>query len=146
MMSLYVYAILPAGIELPADLRGFHEAPLELVGLADVASVVVQQAEEVPPPTPERVTAHHNVVSYLRELGPALPVRYGTVLGSADSVLKALTEQHTQLLSDIARLAGKVEYGITALWSDAPNGMPEPVSVDAKSEESGMSYMRQRLT
>jgi hypothetical protein len=144
MTLIYVYAILPGDVELPADLHGFHEAPLELVHVKDLAAVVTTQPDESPSPTPERVMAHHSVVSRLRHTRPALPVRFGTVL-QHDALVNTLINQHDRLTSDIVRLAGKVEYGITALWGSLLERMPKSVAPELKTAESGTSYMRQRL-
>lgn len=148
MTSYYVYAIQPESIDLPRGIRGFHRNALARLCWRDLAAVVAPHLEgEAPKPTPHRVERHHDVVSRLSELGPVLPVRFGTVFSSCAELNEALKRHAETLHADLERLAGTYEYGITVLWgdylddsdgSDGEHLMPAP--------DNGRSYMYQRLS
>lgn len=148
MTSYYVYAIQPASIDLPRDLRGFHPDALAKLCWRDLAAVVAPHYEGVElKPTPRRVERHHDVVTRLGELGPVLPVRFGTVFPDCASLNEALKHHAETLHSDLARLAGKYEYGITVLWgdylADSDGSDDEPVMA---AGGDGRTYMNQRLS
>lgn len=147
MTSYYVYAIQPANIEVPRDLYGFHPDALAKLCWRDLAAVVAPHFEtDTLAPTPGRVQRHHEVVKRLSELGPVLPVRFGTILADCGTLSEALKRHAETLHADLERLAGKYEYGITVLWGDYLAGSDgsagEPIEPQG---ENGRAYMLQRL-
>ena len=113
---LYVYAILGGGTGLPTELVGLGDAPICTVPWLNVAAAASYVDVPEHRPTPERVLRHEAVVEALRQMGPSLPVRFGTVLASRDAVARALAETYSVLLADLARLGNKVEMGLSVLW------------------------------
>lgn len=145
MTSLYVYALLPEGNELPTGLYGFHDVPCEVVAAGDLAAVIARHDGEQPGATPERVQAHHRVIEALREGTPALPVQFGTLFGDEQELREAISEQHGTLLADMERLDGTVEYGISTLWGSALDKQHLPEALSTSSPASGADYMQMRL-
>lgn len=118
--GFYVYAVLGSGTALAADLRGFGGAPLAAVRWLDLAAVV-SHLGAAPQPVAEHILQHEAVVEGLRRLGPALPMRFGTVLPDESAVHRGLADRYPALLDDLRRLGDKVELGLTVLW-DSPAG------------------------
>jgi hypothetical protein len=145
MTSYYVYAIIPSAVDLPGELRGYHPRPAERLSVGDLTAIVALDASPPAPPTEEQVLAHHQLVTELSELGPVLPVRFGTRFPDRDAVRQSLAGRYDDLRRDMERLAGKSEFGITVLWErnegeEAPLARTEP-----GSGASGAAYMSRRL-
>jgi hypothetical protein len=114
--SCYVYAILRREASIPADLAGLNDAPLSLVSWLELAVAVSPIEGTRIAPTPASLLRHEAVVERLCQAGPALPVRFGTILADAQAVVQALAGQYEVLCSDLARVGDKVELGLTILW------------------------------
>lgn len=154
--SCYVYAIVPPSIRLPDGLTGFG-GRLRVVAWRDLAAVVSSPGGGEIEPAPEHLLRHERIVEAICGTEAALPVRFGTVLASSDSLRRALAEQHDTLLDDLRRLAGTLEFGVTALWRHDPDG-ERPSNTDESvprrdlgnpaTEEvggRGTAYLRARL-
>jgi hypothetical protein len=144
----YVYAILPREIDLPAGLAGFNGAPLTPVAYRDLAAMTSQVDSQDIRPLPDQVLHHESIVEALRQLGRALPVRFGTVLADSDAVAGAIAERYQTLIHDLARIGDKVEFGVTVLW-DEPAANDEQPAAQAHhplaSQGTGASYLRARM-
>lgn len=161
----YVYAVVPAGAPLPNGVPGFG-GPLRVLASGDLGAVVshVSQVSHVrtadaaggaPAPTTEALFQHEQVVEALRSGGPALPVRFGTVLPTAEAVVRALDQRRDTLHDDLRRIGDKLEMGISALWvreagameeeAGQPNVPAQPHSrPDSTSVRPGLAYLRGR--
>jgi hypothetical protein len=148
----YVYAILGSDTPLPVDVTGLRGSRVETVcHRALCAATSAIDATEL------RVTAHdalehEAVVEGLRQFGPAIPVRFGTVLAGTPAVVRALSERYDTLVADLARLAGTVEFGLSVLWEepDWDAGTEPPITTlgGIASDEPGKPgsrYLRARL-
>lgn len=124
----YVYAIvgpeLAAGARSPerGDLVGFEESPVRTFGDGDARAVASCLDGPRPAATPANARRHEAIVEALARRGPVLPVRFGTVLADAHTLARSLATRRDDLVADLARLGGKVEFGVLVLapaWSPA---------------------------
>jgi hypothetical protein len=93
----------------------------------------------------EAVLHHETVVEAVRQRGPALPVRFGTVFRDATAVASALSEQYESLAADLRRLGDKIEVGLTALWTTPSHGEGEAPAAESRvtgAPTSGARYLR----
>lgn len=156
----YVYAIIPSLAQFPSGPTGSERGgTLHAVAWRDLAAVVrLDGSGEVALPTPENLLRHEAIVETVRRGGPALPVRFGTVLADPDAVREALAQRYDTLLDDLRRVGDKFELGVTALWrhgaadSNAFQAAPRPDEPKAQREgtataelQSGASYLRARM-
>lgn len=145
----YVYAIVPQGAPIPPRLGGFG-GPLTTVPCRALAAAIsVVGAAEVRP-APENLLRHEAIVEALRRHGPALPVRFGTVLPSLDAVVRALAERYALLVADMDRLTDKIEFDVAVLWD--PTHAVAAQRLDAEAPDlaavalgPGTRYLRARL-
>lgn len=121
----YVYAILPRGAPLPARLAGFG-GPLTAVRWRALAAATSFLRSIELRATPAHLLRHEAVVEALRQYGPALPARFGTVLSDPEAVARALARSYAVLVADMARLGDKVELDIAVLWDATSLGDGEP--------------------
>ena len=146
--ACYVYAILARETPLPAGLRGFNGAAVSTVPYRALAAAISPLQGEALRPTEENLWLHETIVEALRQQGPALPVRFGTVLADASAVADALAERYDVLAADLARLGDKVEFGLNVLW-DPPitSGEEQALGSGAAVEAQGRGarYLRARL-
>jgi hypothetical protein len=98
--------------------------------------------------TVEDVVRHEAIVEALRRLGPALPVRFATVLADAQALAHALAVRYDVLVADLARLGDKVELGLTVLWDPPSTQGEEPATGSEAVREAhgpGARYLQARL-
>jgi hypothetical protein len=148
----YVYAIQEHDVLLPLGLMGLQAAPLSLIRCGDLAAAVSPYAGMSVQPTADTLLDHETVVEALCQAGPVLPVRFGTILGSQEAVIQALTSRCDVLLADLKRVGNKVELGLTILFgetqgqSEAPNP-PHPLpKLSACSPGPGTRYLQSRAS
>ena len=77
--GLFVYAVVPAELEPPEELRGLDDAPVALVRRGRVAAVVSDMALVRPPGRRADLTAYTQVIESLASEGPVAPVQFGAV-------------------------------------------------------------------
>jgi hypothetical protein len=142
--ACYVYAILARETPLPAGLRGIDGAAVALVPYRALAAATSPLERGAPRPTPENVWRHEAVVEALRSQGPALPVRFGTVLADASAVARALAARYDVLVADLARLGDKVEFSLSVLW-DPPRTQEEDQASRREAQGPGARYLQARL-
>ena len=149
--AYYVYAIFGGETQLPPALLGLGGAPVTAVEWYDLAAAASCLEDTPLRPTSEHILRHEAVVEAVRRAGPALPVRFGTLLAGQGAVQRALKEHYASLLADLARLGDKVELGLTVLWNGAEGGAGATIE-DAGAHDSrlvgtgpGTRYLRARL-
>ena len=137
----YVFAVAASGIRVPAA-PGIDDAPLFAIPVKDVEAIVCSVTQESFPASPEAVLRHEAVVEAVRDQGPAIPVRFGTVLPGVEAVSRLLDERNKVLAADVGRLGDKGEFGLTALWRDPIGG--DQGSAEGPDEEriSPGDYLR----
>jgi hypothetical protein len=143
-----VYAILAHETPLPAGLRGFSGAAVSLVPYRALAAATSPLQSGALRPTAENVWRHEAIVEALRQQGPALPVRFRTVLADVQAVADALAARYDVLAADLARLGDKVEFGLSVLWDPpiTPGEELAPGSGAAvEAQGPGARYLRARL-
>jgi hypothetical protein len=144
--ACYVYAIV--GRDTPLPCVGADAAPvLAMVSWRGLAAVTGDVGDDQAILSMEAVRRHEAVVEAVRQRGPALPVRFGTVFRDATSVASALAGRYEPLEADLGRLGDKVEMGVTALWAaETPAGGTDNAPREAGTLElsAGARYLRSR--
>ena len=141
----YVYAIVHRDSDLNAIASsvGSELAMVPCRELAAVTRCVHQDGRE--PATMKAVLQHEAVVESLRSRYPALPVRFGTLFRSADSIASSIEERYALLVADLDRVGDKAELSITALWAAPPcAGDAARHADDAPAMHEGARYLRAR--
>ena len=146
--ACYVYAILGCETLLPPGLRGLDDAVVSVVRWRALAAATSPLEGGALRPTAENLWRHEAIVEALRPQGPALPVRFGTVLADASAVADALAERYDVLAADLARLGDRVEFGLSVLWDPplTPREGQSPGSGAAMEAQGlGSRYLQTRL-
>jgi hypothetical protein len=112
---MYVYAIGDPDA-LPQDGRGPRGEPLEAVCDDSLAAFVQPDVAGVDEPDQRSLSRHDSVVRALMEGGAVLPMRFGTLVSGEDALRDVLVVRRDELRHALARVRGRVEYGIRASW------------------------------
>ena len=149
----YVYAIVRRDAPLPTTI-GVGADELAMVPWRELAAVARPAFTDSVHLTMDAVLHHERIVEAVREQGPALPVRFGTVFQSESTLTSALAERYAPLVADLDRLGDKSELSLTALWNarggmrDERSGESRATSTSSNSPLSaraeGASYLRAR--
>lgn len=143
--ALYGYAVVgPVSDELRDVLDG-----LELIGTAELAVVVApvplsEFGEDVLEDhlndrqwLAETATAHEAVMQRLLAHTTVAPLRFGSLHRSRESVELFLAEHEAEFRATLARLRGRVEYGVK-VWLE-----PRPRKAPRATDSGGRGYLEQ---
>lgn len=128
-LACYVYGIIPAGgLALTGDLPGVDpDAPVEIVsrnGLGALTSRV--RTDEFGPEAlrerladrgwlEEKVRLHEEVLEHGMQARALVPMRFCTIVRSAEDLAEFLDEHEVSLRRGLSDLAGKREWGVKVL-------------------------------
>lgn len=115
-----VYGVVAARAgRLPAGLTGIDDAALDLVVHGDIAAVVGEMQLERPPGRRADLMAYSKVLDALAGSGAVVPVRFGSVLPDADSIVEAVLAPDEPLFVDLLeQLAGRRQFTVRAAYQD----------------------------
>ncbi len=138
---LYLYAIInrPTG-SLP-PISGLGEQPVRCGAWGDIAAIYSHYEGAPPRPEATHLWRHEAVVERLLDGRGVLPVRFGALLPDEAALMALLRERHDRFVAGLARVAGRVEVSVRALW---PHEAPQPVSRRAEAE-NGRAYLARRM-
>ena len=113
--GIYVYGILPADVEMAADLPGVGESPglLRVVRSDGLAALISEVDLSRRLGSPEDLKIHREILDATATEVPVLPLHFGTVLASEDSVAKELlAAHHEQFAAALEQLDGRAQFVI----------------------------------
>lgn len=114
--GLYLYCI--AGTQDTEKLGniGLYEKPVHTINFKDIGAVVSTISFKEIQPNVNEINWHQRVVEASRENWATLPVRFGTIFKSDDSLRKYLAKSYKDLRSKIAKFKNKDEYGVKVIF------------------------------
>jgi Gas vesicle synthesis protein GvpL/GvpF/Lsr2 len=113
--GIYVYGILPADIEVAADIPGVGEHPgllhdVRLDGLAALISEVDLSGQFG---SSDDLRTYREILDATAAEVPILPLRFGTVLASEDAVAEELlAANHDEFTAALDQLEGRAEFQV----------------------------------
>lgn len=115
----YVYAIVPADARIPDELVGIGEQRVGLVRNGQIAAVVGAAPEGRPLGRRLDLIAHMRVVDALAARGPAIPVRFGSVLDDAETVGEEFLGPNSEYFTTmLAYLTGRRQFIVRARYDE----------------------------
>lgn len=157
VFGLYIYCVVPAGIELPNDSAGIEATqPLTMIEHENVAAVVSKvsldefeeqrlRAHLADMEWVERTArAHELALEMIGKTAPLIPMRMCSVYRDEHGVREMLEREATALEGGLAHLEGKAEWGVKIFAGEPdPDGEPRP-DAGEQFDSTGTDYMRQR--
>ncbi len=117
-MSKYLYGIIEEPQFKTFEFRGLEGAAVYTINSHDLAAVVSDiQLSEIDP-TRKNVLAHTLVQEGILKKYSFIPMGFGIVAASESGVHSLLEKNYTGLVSELKRLAGKIEVEIKIFWDD----------------------------
>lgn len=117
--SVCVYAVVPSDTPETklAGADGIDGAPLELIRDGAIAALVSATRTERLRPTRAALAAHESVTALAHRIGPALPVRFGTLFPDPEAVARDLLGAKRDHLEGLIReFCGRDEYRLRARY------------------------------
>lgn len=138
---LYLYAIINRPTAPLPPITGLGGQPVQCSAWGEVAAIYSHHEGPAPRPEAAHLWRHEEVVERLLDGRGVLPVRFGALLPDEAALLALLGERHDRFVAGLARVAGRVEVSVRALWSAEA---PLPVSRPAEAE-NGRAYLARRM-
>jgi Gas vesicle synthesis protein GvpL/GvpF/Lsr2 len=113
--GICVYGILPAEIEVAADIPGVgeHPGPLRDVRLDGLAALISEVDVSAPLGSPEDLRTYREILDATAAEVPVLPLPFGTILASQDAVAdELLAAHHDEFTAALDRLEGRAEFQV----------------------------------
>jgi len=112
-MAVYVYGIVRA--------RDAHGADVDVVEHGELAALVGRLGDGESRLRRDTILAHANVLQSAFERGPVLPMRLGTAMPDADTVVRELLAPQADVLAQrLDGLDGRAEMQVKAIYSEEP--------------------------
>src|SRR5919109_2663674 len=141
-MAIYLYCLLRAVREPPAQLAGIDGAAVRAVPLGDLAAWVSDSSDPAMTVTTERAAAHDRVVRAALEGETPLPARFGQIVPNENDLANAVQQRRDQLLFALDRVAGAVEMTVRLLIPGGARG-PAPRGSTSDRGTRGRDYLEQ---
>lgn len=136
-----VYAIIRSDHRLPVEARGVGNPPVRVrkVDGNGVAAVVSDAPGDLRARRRD-LLAHQDLLLGLAETGSVLPMRFGSVAGGDEAVLKQLRDGEQRYAATLRRLDGRVEFNLKA--SPDPDALAAVVREDREVRQLSAAARR----
>ncbi len=115
----YIYGIVRAAGGPPVRSDGVAGGPVTAVADGEVAALTSEVPDDELRAGREELSTHARVLEQALEGGVVLPMRFGVVMESEESVRRDLLERHREeLLAQLDELDGKVELNVKAIYEE----------------------------
>jgi hypothetical protein len=138
----YVYGIVPAGTELPADGRGVGDpgGDPSLVRHGRVAAVVSGVTADGALGTRRDLLRHSRLLDAIARSTPVLPMRFGAVLADQEAVVdELLAPRHARFASALAALDCQAQFTLKARYVE------QAVLREVVEQEPPIANLRERV-
>ena len=122
-MKKLIYALVSAGDdpaklqEMTAGMRGLADEPLSLISTGAIHAVCGDTGAKGPEVSRDNALAFAAVTDAFWKDFTLLPVRFGSVMDSAETVLSMLVEKKDAILSGFSGVEGRCEFGIKVFFN-----------------------------
>jgi hypothetical protein len=120
MRGRYLYAIVPGPEKKVFGPLGINGGRVYTIPNGEIAAVVSDFPKQKIRPERRHFAAHQMVLRQVMESSDLLPMSFGIVSGSPEAVRGILSRNRQAILTQLKRVAGKVEMGLRVTW-DVPN-------------------------
>jgi hypothetical protein len=115
----YVYGVVRASDDPRVRSEGVAGGPVTTIAAAGVAALTSEVPDDELRAGREELTTHARVLEEALEGGVVLPMRFGMVMESEDSVRTDLLERHRdELLGQLDELDAYVELNVKAIYEE----------------------------
>jgi hypothetical protein len=116
--SRYLYGIIEELQSITFEFRGLEDAGVYTLNFQDLAAVVSDIEPGEIDPTRRNVMAHTLVQDGILKKYTLIPMGFGIVAASQANVNNLLQKNYPELVSELKKLADKIEVEIKVFWDD----------------------------
>lgn len=119
--GFYIYAIAATDASAVVDAVGIdgNGEPIATLVQGDIAAIISRCSADRYEVARANVVAHQRVMEEVIKRWTILPVRFNTIADSREQIIERLLILRRQEFRDLLnQMAGKVELGLKALWTD----------------------------
>lgn len=152
MRILYCIVADPAQrlAEFTAGLEGIEGHPVECFSSSGLTGVTTPLSSGKVAPSAESLLAHQKLVDAIFQHNNLIPMRFGTIVKSADELMEHLNQNASQYQVLLAELENCVEMGVRILCAaDTPAKPLEPgasAKESAEAKPTGREFLSRRKT
>jgi hypothetical protein len=129
-----MYAVVPAASVNTLGAIGLSSGEVCTIIQDAVAAVVSRIPSDRIRPERRNLAAHAAVLKALNDCTTVLPISFGTIVASEQSIHDTLRRNQELFLSQLKRVAGRIEMGLRVEWrASAPS---RAGSLEAKSSSA----------
>jgi len=118
--STYVYGLIRAEDHHPvsAPAVGDPSQPVAIISSGGIAALVsaIDQAEIMP--TRRQMLAHTKVLEVAMADRPVLPMRFGVIVPTAETLLQVIGPRSQELRALLGQIDGRIEVALKASWNE----------------------------
>jgi hypothetical protein len=121
--GIYVYGILPADVEMTAEMPGVGESPglLRVVRRGGLAALISEVDLSGRLGSPDDLRAHREILDATAAEVPVVPLPPGAVLASEDAVAgELLAARREQFAAALDQLEGRAEFVVQGRYLEQP--------------------------
>jgi len=134
----------PEVIERLADVKGVYDQCVRTIDGESLSVVVsaIPEGVQLSSPSVQEIIAFKRVVDAAFDGGPVIPLRFGTVVHTADQARAVMREKESIYVDLLGRLDGQVEMGICMRLNERAPQEDGPPSY--RSDRPGTAYLLAR--
>lgn len=117
-MSKYLYGIIEEPQSKTFEIRGLEDSSVYTINFNNLAAVVSDIELTEIDPTRKNVMAHTLVQDAILKKYTVIPMGFGIVAASESSVRSLIETNYTGLVSELKKLADKIEVEVKIFWDD----------------------------
>lgn len=141
--GIYIYGIVPGDVELNPDFHGIGDPPSEvtLIEHGELAALVSEVDADQPIGRPADLKLHEQILDATAAADvPVLPMRFGAIMTSRESVAEELlTPNHDMFADALRELDGRVEYVVHGRFVE------DAILAQVLSDNPAVASQRDRL-
>jgi hypothetical protein len=140
MTATYVYGLVSADTELPADLDGLGPSGrVSTIAHERVAAIVSDVPIDRPLGTRDDLLAHERVLDAIAERAAVLPMRFPAVVEEKGVVQELLAPHQDRFLEALARIEGLVQFTLKGRYEQ------DPVLREITESDEEIQLLRERV-
>jgi hypothetical protein len=112
--GVFLYGVVPSDVEPEAGAEGIGSPPghLKTVRQDGIAALISEVRIDQPLGRPADLNTYEHILNDVALVTPVLPVRFGTVMTTADAVEDWLRARHDELESALTEFDGRIQYTV----------------------------------
>ncbi|HZX05780.1 GvpL/GvpF family gas vesicle protein [Kribbella sp.] len=114
----YVYGVAFDDVQLPEDVQGLDERPVDVVRSGSLAAVVSELSTDLRLGKRRHLLTHSRVLDTIAQQAPIVPLRFGTVVETRAAAVELLDAAEDRLVPLLHSLNGTSQYTVHARYDE----------------------------